>query len=146
MVILASEDVGLADPQALVVATAAANAVEYVGMPEAQLNLAQAALYLARAPKSNSVITALGRATEDARSNASVPTHLRDTHYPAAAKLGHGKGYRYPHEEADGAVDQPYLPDRFEGRRYYEPSGIGEDVPVRRHLGGPDEEPGDPER
>jgi len=127
MVVHASEDIGLADPRALLIATAAAHAVEYVGLPEARLNLAQAAIYLARAPKSNSVITSLGRATEDARSSDPVPLHLRDAHYPAARRLGHGKGYKYPHDFPGAEVEQQYRPGRYEGRRYYEPSGIGEE-------------------
>src|ERR671936_3197018 len=125
MIVHASEDIGLADPRALLVAVASAHAVEYVGLPEAQLNLAEAAIYLARAPKSNSVITALSRATEDAVSSDPVPLHLRDTHYPGARKLGHGKGYKYPHDYAGHEVEQEYRPTRFEGKRYYEPSGEG---------------------
>ncbi len=128
MVIHASEDIGLADPRALLIATAAAQAVEYVGLPEARLNLAEAAIYLARAPKSNSVIVSLGRATEDARSSDAVPRHLRDAHYPAAKGLGHGKGYRYPHDYPGHRVEQEYRPARYEGRRYYEPSGEGEEA------------------
>ncbi|MBA3551475.1 MAG: replication-associated recombination protein A [Actinobacteria bacterium] len=127
MVVLASEDVGLADPRALVIATAAAHAVEYVGMPEARLNLAEAALYLARAPKSNSVIEALGKAIEDARSSDPVPLHLRDASYPGAARLGHGKGYRYPHSFPGHRVPQEYRPATYEGHRYYRPSGEGEE-------------------
>ena len=128
MVVHASEDIGLADSRALLVATAAANAVEYVGLPEAQINLAHAVIYLARAPKSNSVITAIGRAREDARSSDPVPLHLRDTHYPGAKKLGHGKGYLYPHDHPGHVVEQEYRPARFEEATYYEPSGQGEDV------------------
>jgi putative ATPase len=128
IVVHASEDIGQADPRALLIATAAANAVEYVGLPEAAINLAHATIYLARAPKSNSVITALGRATEDARSNDPVPLHLRDTHYPGAKKLGHGKGYRYPHDFPGHEVEQEYRPERFKGKRYYEPSGEGEET------------------
>jgi putative ATPase len=127
MVIHASEDIGMADPRALLVATAAAHAVEYVGFPEAAINLAHAAIYLARAPKSNSVITALGKARQDAISSDPVPLHLRDTHYPAARKLGHGKGYKYPHDYPGHVVEQDYRPARFEGQRYYEPSGEGEE-------------------
>ena len=97
-------------------------------MPEARLNLAEAAIYLARAPKSNSVIVSLGLATEDARSSDPVPRHLRDAHYPAAKGLGHGKGYRYPHDYPGHRVEQEYRPARFEGRRYYEPSGEGEEA------------------
>jgi putative ATPase len=127
MVVHASEDIGLADPIALLVATAAAQAVEYVGLPEARLNLAEAAIYLARAPKSNSVIVALGRAQEDAASSEPVPLHLRDAHYPGAARLGHGKGYKYPHDYPGHEVEQEYRPARFQGKTYYEPSGQGEE-------------------
>jgi putative ATPase len=127
MVVHASEDIGLADHRALLVAVAAAQAVEYVGLPEARLNLAQAAIYLARAPKSNSVITALGRATEDAATSDPVPLHLREPGHPALRKHGYGKGYKYPHDYPDHRVDQEYRPVRFEGHRYYEPSGQGEE-------------------
>ena len=139
MVILASENVGLADPQALVIATAAAHAVEYVGMPEVQLNLAEAVVYLARAPKSDAVYRAISAAMEDARSNDPVPIHLRDTHYPGARKLGHGKGYVYPHADPEAAARMQNRPERFQGKTYYEPSGIGQDVEVRRHYGEPAE-------
>jgi putative ATPase len=127
MVILASEDIGLADPQALLVAEAAARAVEYVGLPEAALNLAEAVIYLARAPKSNAVVVALGRAQADVRSGLTqeVPTHLRDAHYKGAADLGHGKGYVYPHDDPSGVVEQQYRPDALEGRVYYEPTPHG---------------------
>jgi putative ATPase len=125
MVILASEDIGLADPQALLVADAAARALEYVGLPEARLNLAQAVLYLSLAPKSNAVLRALGAATTDVREQPAgrVPAHLRDAHYPGAARLGHGEGYRYPHDEPGGWVDQEYRPPEVAGRRYYESDG-----------------------
>jgi putative ATPase len=124
LVILASEDIGLADPQALLIAEAAARAVEYVGLPEAALNLAEAVIYLARSPKSNSVIVALGRAQEDVRSGApqEVPAHLRDSHYKAAESLGHGQGYVYPHDDPSGVVAQQYRPEALEGHVYYEPS------------------------
>jgi putative ATPase len=124
MVILASEDIGLADSQALLVAEAAARAVEYVGLPEAALNLAEAVIYLARAPKSNAVTVALGRAQADVRSSVSqqVPPHLRDAHYKGAAALGHGEGYVYPHDDPSGVVPQQYRPDALEGRVYYEPT------------------------
>ncbi|MGH2686189.1 MAG: replication-associated recombination protein A [Actinomycetota bacterium] len=127
MVVHASEDIGMADPRALLIATAAAHAVEYVGLPEAELNLAEAAIYLARAPKSNSVIAALRAAQADAASAEPVPLHLRDTHYPGAKKLGHGKGYKYPHDYPDHSVDQEYRPRAFQGRTYYEPSDQGEE-------------------
>jgi putative ATPase len=128
MVILASEDVGNADPQALVVAVAAAQALEHVGLPEAQLNLAQAAIYLARAPKSNASATAIWQARKDVQEvgNVRPPPELRDAHYSSAKKLGHGEGYVYPHDDPRGfKVD--YLPDELKGRRYYRPSGNGEE-------------------
>jgi putative ATPase len=128
MIVHASEDVGLADPRALTIAVAAAQAVEHVGLPEARLNLAEAAVYLARAPKSNSIYTALAAATEDAVSADPVPTHLRDASYPGAKRLGHGEGYRYPHDHPGHRVEQEYRPTRFAGRRYYIPSGEGEET------------------
>src|SRR6266496_269607 len=129
MVVHASEDIGLADPRALLVAVAAAQAVEYVGLPEAMLNLAEAAIYLARAPKSNSVITALGRATEDAASTDPVPLHLKEASgHPGLRKLGYGKGYKYPHDYPGQRVDQQYRPPPFEGKQYYDPSGQGEEA------------------
>jgi putative ATPase len=128
MIVHASEDVGLADPRALMVAVAAAQAVEHVGLPEARLNLAEAAIYLARAPKSNSVHAALGKAIEDAVSADPVPAHLRDASYQGAKKLGHGAGYRYPHDYPGHRVEQEYRPPRFQGTRYYEPSGEGEET------------------
>ncbi len=128
MVVHASEDIGLADPRALLVAVAAAQAVEYVGLPEARLNLAEAAIYLARAPKSNSVIQSLGRATEDARSADPVPLHLREPGHPGLRKHGYGQGYRYPHDYPGHVVEQEYRPVQFQGRRYYEPSGQGEET------------------
>jgi len=138
MVVHASEDIGLADPRALLVAVAAAQAVEYVGLPEAQLNLAEAAIYLARAPKSNSVIAALGRAQMDASSAEPVPLHLKEpSGHPGLKKLGYGTGYKYPHDYPGHRVEQEYLPARFSGARYYEPSGEGEETDVE------DEGPGD---
>jgi putative ATPase len=127
LVVHASEDIGMADPRALLVASAAAHAVEFVGLPEARINLAHATIYLARAPKSNSVITAIGKAQADAASADPVPLHLRDTSYPAARKLGHGKGYKYPHDHPGHYVEQEHRPERFEGKRYYEPSDQGEE-------------------
>ncbi|HEX9124709.1 MAG TPA: replication-associated recombination protein A [Actinomycetota bacterium] len=127
MVVHASEDIGLADPRALMVAVAAAQAVEYVGLPEARLNLAEAAIYLARAPKSNSVIAALGKAQRDASSSDPVPLHLKEPGHPALKKFGYGKGYKYPHDYPGHVVEQQYRPTRFEGSRYYEPSGQGEE-------------------
>jgi putative ATPase len=136
LVILASEDVGLADPTALLVADAAARAVEFVGLPEAQLNLAQAVVHLACAPKSNRVTVALGRARDDARAggHGAVPTHLRDAHYRGAAALGHGEGYEYPHDNPRGWVAQSYRPAEVEGRRYYEPSPHGAEQEIARRM------------
>jgi putative ATPase len=124
MVILASEDIGNADPNALVVAVAAANAVEHVGLPEAQLNLAQAAIYLAQAPKSNAVTTALAEARRDVREQGNVrpPKFLRSTGHPGQRELGHGEGYVYPHDDPAG-FDMSYLPDELKGKRYYKPDG-----------------------
>ncbi len=128
MVILASEDIGNADPRALLVAVAAAQAVEHVGLPEARLNLAQAAVYLARAPKSNASYRALGAAVGDVRERGHLnpPDSLRSASYPGAAKLGRGKGYRYPHEDPAG-FEVDCLPDELKGRVYYTPSGNGEE-------------------
>ena len=128
MIVLASEDIGLADPQALLVAVAAAQAVEHVGLPEARLNLAEAAIYLARAPKSNAVITALGEAAKDVREHGHVrpPDELRDTHYYGAKKLGRGQGYIYPHSDPPG-FDVDNLPEPLKGKKYYRPSGSGEE-------------------
>jgi len=127
MVIFASEDVGMADPTALTVATAAAHAVEYVGLPEARLNLAQAAIHLATAPKSNSVIMAIDEAMADVRAGrgGAVPRHLRDAHYPGARGLGHGAGYAYPHDDPRGVLTQQYAPDDVADRTYYRPTGHG---------------------
>src|SRR5919106_4476896 len=141
MMIFASEDVGLADPQALQVAVAAAHALEHVGMPEAKLNIAQAAMYLARAPKSNSVTDALDKAMVDADSTDAVPPHLRDEHYVGAAKLGHGEGYEYPHDFDGHHVEQQYRPERFEDSVYHEPTGQGSDVDVTPGTGAPVPDP-----
>src|SRR6202011_2754259 len=127
LVILASEDVGMADPLALVVADAAARAVEFVGLPEAQLNLAQAVVHLASAPKSNRVTVGLSRAQRDVREapRGDVPTHLRDAHYRSAQSIGHGEGYVYPHDRPDAWVDQQYRPTELQENRYYEPGEQG---------------------
>ncbi|MBS1838475.1 MAG: replication-associated recombination protein A, partial [Actinobacteria bacterium] len=127
LVISASEDVGMADPLALVVADAAARAVEFVGLPEARINLAQATVHLSLAPKSNTAYVGLDRAAADVRERAvgEVPSHLRDASYRGAASLGHGRGYRYPHDHPGGWVSQQYLPDELVGRRYYEPGVNG---------------------
>jgi putative ATPase len=128
MIVLASEDVGNADPHALLVAVAAAQAVEYVGLPEARLNLAQAAIYLARAPKSNASYVALKEATADVRERGHVrpPDALRDSHYPGARKLGRGAGYVYPHDDPRG-FDVDHLPEELRGKTYYRPAGSGEE-------------------
>jgi putative ATPase len=127
LVILASEDIGLADPTALQTAVAAAQAVQLIGLPEAQLNLAHAVIALALAPKSNAVITAMGAAAADVRRGLAgpVPPHLRDAHYPGARKLGHGRGYRYAHDYPHGVVEQQYAPDAVADQEYYQPSGYG---------------------
>src|SRR3954447_20673643 len=127
LVILASEDVGLADPQALPIAVAAAQAVQLIGFPEGRLTLAEATIYLALAPKSNAVIRAIDAASADVRQGKAgpVPPHLRDAHYPGARHLQHGKGYRYAHDHPDGVVEQQYAPDAVHGRDYYDPSDRG---------------------
>jgi putative ATPase len=136
LVILASEDVGLADPAALPQAVAAAHALELVGLPEARLNLTQATIYLALAPKSNAVIRAIGAATDDVRAGLAgpVPSHLRDAHYPGARRLQHGKGYRYPHDFPGGVVQQQYAPDTVTGRDYYLPSENGTERAAAQRL------------
>jgi putative ATPase len=142
MVIFASEDVGLADPGALVAATAAAHAVEYVGLPEAQLNLAQVVIHLATAPKSNAVTTALGAALAEVRAGrgGEVPRDLRDAHYAGARRLGHGGNYAYPHDDPKGVVAAQYPPDDLVGVDYYRPTGHGAEraiadrLPRLRHL------------
>jgi putative ATPase len=128
MIVLASEDIGNADPRALLVAVAAAQAVEHVGLPEARLNLSQAAIYLARAPKSNASYVAINEATADVREHGQVrpPDSLRDAHYPGAKKLGRGAGYVYPHNDPRG-FEVDYLPEELKGKTYYRPSGSGEE-------------------
>jgi putative ATPase len=127
LIVHASEDVGMADPTALQVAVAAAQAVDFVGLPEARLNLAQAVIHIALAPKSNAVARAIWAAGTDVQEGLAgpVPKHLRDTSYPGAGRLGHGKGYRYPHDDPAGVVQQQYAPDGLVGKRYYEPSTHG---------------------
>ena len=127
LIVHASEDVGMADPTALPVAVAAAQAVEFVGLPEARINLAQAVIHLSLAPKSNAVIKAIGAAQGDVQAGliGQVPAHLRDAHYRGATRLGHGRGYQYPHDFAEGVVAQAYAPDTVAGRRYYEPTRHG---------------------
>ena len=127
LIVHASEDVGMADPTALQTAVAAAQAVEFVGLPEARINLAQAVIHIALAPKSNAVVTAIGAAQSDVRAGliGAVPAHLRDAHYAGAKALGHGKGYVYPHDLPEGIVAQQYAPDAVNGRTYYEPTAHG---------------------
>jgi putative ATPase len=127
LVILASEDIGMADPTALLIAVAAAQTVALIGMPEAQLTLAHATVHLATAPKSNAVTTAIGAAMADIRAGRAglVPAHLRDGHYSGAAQLGHAQGYRYPHDDPDGVVAQQYPPDDLSDFDYYRPSTHG---------------------
>lgn len=136
LVILASEDVGMADSNGLVVADAAARAVEFVGLPEAQLNLAHATVYLATAAKSNRVTVALGRARADVRDRSvgEVPMHLRDKSYGGARQLGHGEGYEYPHDDPSGWVDQRHRPPELDDRIYYEPSVHGEEARVAKEM------------
>ena len=127
LVILASEDIGMADPTSLLTAVAAAQTVALIGMPEAQLTLAHATVHLATAPKSNAVTTALGAAMGDIRAGKAglIPAHLRDGHYSGAAQLGHAQGYRYPHDDPDGVVAQQYPPDEISDADYYRPSTHG---------------------
>ena len=136
LVILASEDVGNADPMGLVLANAAAQAVLFVGMPEGQLILAQATTYLAAAPKSNASTAAIGRALEDVRTRgpAPVPLHLRSTAYPGAKALGSGQGYLYPHDYPGGWVKQEYAPESARSGPYYEPKEIGFEAEIRQRM------------
>jgi putative ATPase len=136
MVILASEDIGMADPMALLVAVAAAHAVEHVGLPEAQLNLAQAVIHLATAPKSNRAAMAIWEARGDVSSGAigEVPPHLRDASYSSAKTLGHGTAYKYPHDDERGWVDQQHLPETLVGRRWYRPSEHGHEQEIRKRM------------
>jgi putative ATPase len=133
LVICASEDIGLADSNGLVVAQAAVQAVEFVGLPEAELILAHATLYLATAPKSNSATVAIGKAAREVQEGRTlaVPEHLRDGHYKGAERLGHGKGYLYSHDFEGSYVPQAYLP---EGRRYFEPTETGMEKRIKERL------------
>ncbi|MDQ1570691.1 MAG: putative ATPase [Actinomycetota bacterium] len=132
VMISAAEDVGMADPQALVIAVAAADAVQYVGMPEGRIPLAEAVVYLATAPKSNAAYMALDAAIADVRAGnfGRVPKHLRDAHYQGAKRLGHGKGYQYSHDSDLGVVEQQYLPDELKGANYYRPTEHGNERDV----------------
>ncbi len=133
LVIQASEDIGNADPQALLIALAAMQAVELVGLPECQLNLAQAVTYLATAPKSNASYLAINKARNDVRNGRTleVPAHLRDTHYQGSKQLGHGEAYEYPHDHPEGWVAQDYLPEE---RCYYEPVDRGHEAVIRERM------------
>lgn len=135
-VICASEDVGNADPHALMVAQAAAQAVDFIGFPEAQIILAQAVAYVACAPKSNAVVKSIGRALDDVAhvQTSGVPVYLRDAHYKSAEKLGHGVDYKYAHDYPGGYVRQQYLPDELVGRIYYEPSENGVEKKIKESL------------
>ena len=136
IMICASEDVGNADPQALVVAVNASLAVERVGMPEAQIILAQAVTYVATAPKSNRSYEAVSQAMQEvhATGDLPIPTHLQDAHYKGAAKLGRGTGYKYAHDYPNDYVEQQYLPYELSGREFYQPSGNGYEVKIREHM------------
>ena len=136
MVILASEDIGNADPQALVVAAAAGQAVDRVGLPECALNLAQAAVYLAMAPKSNRSYRGLAAARAQIREHGAKlpPDYLRDAHYPGAKALGRGEGYVYSHDAPGGVADQPLLPTELEGERFYEPTDRGFEAELAERL------------
>ncbi len=136
LVISASEDVGLADPQGLVIATAAADAVAFIGMPEGRIPLAEATIYLATTAKSNAAYAGINAAIADVRAGkfGRVPAHLRDAHYAGAKRLGHGKGYVYPHDNEHGIVPQQYLPDELDGRRYYEPKTLGAERDIAARL------------
>ncbi|MGZ6792182.1 MAG: AAA family ATPase, partial [Mycobacteriales bacterium] len=137
LVVHASEDVGMADPSALQAAVAAAQALELIGMPEARINLAQATIHLALAPKSNAVIAAIDSAVADVRRGltGTVPPHLRDAHYAGAAKVGH-TGYRYPHDFPGRVVAQQYAPDPVVGREYYSPGSLGVERVAKERLVG----------
>jgi putative ATPase len=136
VIISAAEDIGMADPQALLIAMAAADAVQLIGMPEGRIPLAQAVVYLATAPKSNAAYLALDAAIADVRAGniGRVPKPLRDAHYPGAKSLGHGKGYRYAHDSPFGVVEQQYLPDQLVGTTYYEPTNNGNERDVAARL------------
>jgi len=136
LVISASEDVGLADPQGLVIAVAAADAVAFIGMPEGRIPLAEATVYLATTAKSNAAYAGIDAAIADIRKGGfgRVPLHLRDAHYPGAKRLGHGRGYVYPHDAEFGIVPQQYLPDELDGRQYYVPKALGAERDVSARL------------
>ncbi|MGO1234512.1 MAG: replication-associated recombination protein A [Microbacterium gubbeenense] len=136
LMVHAAEDIGLADPRALQIAVAAADTVQLIGMPEARIPLAEATIYLATAPKSGAVINAIDSAIADVKAGriGTVPLHLRDAHYAGAKRLGHGKGYLFPHNDPRGVVTQQYLPDALRGTRYYEPTTHGAEREVADRL------------
>lgn len=136
LIVHASEDIGMADPTALTAAINAAQAVALVGLPEARINLAQATIHLASAPKSNAVITAIDTAIADVKQGGAgpVPLHLRDAHYPGAEQLGHGRGYLYPHDEKNGVAAQRYLPEDLLQQRYYSPTSFGNERSLKDRL------------
>ncbi|ODU65547.1 MAG: AAA family ATPase [Micrococcales bacterium 70-64] len=136
VIISAAEDIGMADPQALVIAMAAADAVQLIGMPEGRIPLAEAVVYLATAPKSNAAYMALDAAIADVRAGkiGRVPKPLRDAHYPGAKRLGHGKGYKYSHDAEFGVAEQQYLPDELRGTEYYRPTNNGNEREVAARL------------
>lgn len=135
IMICASEDVGNADPMALTVAVSAAQAVERIGMPESQIILSQAVLYVASAPKSNSAVKAISAANESVRrTKTTVPSHLQDAHYKGSAKLGHGIGYQYAHDYPNHYAHQQYLPDEIKDARFYEPGGLGKEKEIKEWL------------
>ncbi|HJA04262.1 MAG TPA: replication-associated recombination protein A [Candidatus Microbacterium stercoravium] len=136
LMVHAAEDIGLADPRALQIAVAAADTVQLIGMPEARIPLAEATIYLATAPKSGAVINAIDSALADVRAGriGTVPLHLRDAHYAGAKRLGHGKGYLFPHNDPRGVVTQQYLPDALRGTRYYAPTNHGAEREVADRL------------
>ena len=135
IMICAAEDVGNADPQALTVAVSAAQAVERIGMPEAEIILSQAVLYVATAPKSNSAVTAIAAARESVNQiRTTVPKHLQDAHYKGSKNLGHGVGYKYAHDYPGHYVPQQYLPDEIINARFYEPGALGYEKQIRERL------------
>lgn len=154
LVILASEDIGLADPQGLVVAMAAADAVSFIGMPEGRIPLAEATVYLALAPKSNAAYRGINQAIADIREGkaGTVPAHLRDAHYPGAEGLGHGQGYRYSHDAPRGVAEQQYLPETLRTARYYQPTTRGRESELQARyrvlrgiIDGEQQEPDEPQ-
>lgn len=136
LIVHASEDVGMADPNAMLIAHAAANALEWVGMPEARIPIAQAIIYIATAPKSNSVVQAIDQAINvvETTANQPVPTHLRDSHYPGAEALGHGTEYKYPHAYPYHYVKQQYLPDNVADKKFYHPTNQGQEKKIKERM------------